>query len=41
MLTVELTDNDSWQLLIQMADNLGYDDMKSGRNNQGQGEGRI
>lgn len=29
MLTAELTDNDGWQLLIKLADNLGYDDMKA------------
>lgn len=28
MLTAELTDNDGWQLLIKLADNLGYQDMK-------------
>lgn len=28
MLTAELTDNDGWQLLIKLADNLGYEDMK-------------
>jgi bacterioferritin (cytochrome b1) len=28
MLTAELTDNDGWQLLIKLADNLGYDDLK-------------
>jgi ferritin-like protein len=28
MLTAELTDNDGWQLLIKLADNLGFDDMK-------------
>jgi rubrerythrin len=28
MLTAELTDNDGWQLLIKLAENLGYDDMK-------------
>jgi len=29
MLTAELTDNDGWQLLIQLADSLGYEDMKA------------
>src|SRR5215216_74738 len=29
MLTAELTDNDGWQLLIQLADNLGQDEMKA------------
>ena len=29
MLVAELTDNDGWQLLIKLADNLGYDDMKA------------
>jgi hypothetical protein len=29
MLTAELTDNDGWQLLIKLAENLGYDDMKA------------
>jgi len=29
MLMAELTDNDGWQLLIKLADNLGYDDMKA------------
>jgi len=29
MLTAELTDNDGWELLIKLADNLGYDDMKA------------
>jgi len=29
MLTAELTDNDGWQLLIKLADNLGYEDMKA------------
>ncbi|HEU4836398.1 MAG TPA: ferritin-like domain-containing protein [Pyrinomonadaceae bacterium] len=28
MLTAELTDNDGWQLLIKLADNLGYEEMK-------------
>lgn len=28
MLTAELTDNDGWELLIKLADNLGYDDMR-------------
>ena len=28
MLTAELTDNDGWQLLIKLADNLGFDDLK-------------
>mgnify|MGYP003289211412 CR=1 FL=1 len=28
MLTAELTDNDGWQLLIKLAENLGYDDLK-------------
>jgi bacterioferritin (cytochrome b1) len=28
MLTAELTDNDGWRLLIQLADNLGHDEMK-------------
>jgi len=28
MLTAELTDNDGWELLIKLADNLGYDDLK-------------
>jgi rubrerythrin len=27
MLTAELTDNDGWQLLIELTDNLGYRDM--------------
>ena len=29
MLTAELTDNAGWELLIKLADNLGYDDMKT------------
>jgi hypothetical protein len=29
MLTAELTDNDGWQLLIKLADSLGYDDLKA------------
>ena len=29
MLTAELTDNAGWELLIKLADNLGYDDMKA------------
>jgi len=29
MLTAELTDNDGWQLLIKLADNLGFDDVKA------------
>lgn len=29
MLIAELTDNDSWQLLIKLAENLGYDDLKT------------
>lgn len=29
MLTAELTDNDGWRLLIQLADNLGHDEMKA------------
>jgi hypothetical protein len=29
MLTAELTDNDGWRLLIQLADNLGYDELKA------------
>src|SRR5918992_1306559 len=29
MLTAELTDNDGWQLLITLADNLGYSEMKT------------
>lgn len=29
MLTAELTDNDGWELLIKLAENLGYDDMKA------------
>lgn len=29
MLTAELTDNDGWQLLIKLAENLGYDEMKT------------
>ena len=29
MLTAELTDNDGWQLLIKLAENLGDDDMKA------------
>ena len=28
MLTAELTDNAGWELLIKLADNLGYDEMK-------------
>lgn len=28
MLTAELTDNDGWQLLIKLADNLGHDELK-------------
>jgi hypothetical protein len=27
MLTAELTDNDGWQLLIDLADNLGYPEL--------------
>lgn len=29
MLTAELTDNDGWQLLIKLADNLGFDDLRA------------
>jgi bacterioferritin (cytochrome b1) len=29
MLTAELTDNDGWRLLVSLADNLGYQDMKN------------
>jgi len=29
MLTAELTDNAGWELLISLADNLGYDEMKT------------
>ena len=29
MLTAELTDNDGWELLIKLAENLGYDDMRA------------
>jgi hypothetical protein len=29
LLTAELTDNDGWRLLIQLADNLGYDEMSA------------
>jgi bacterioferritin (cytochrome b1) len=29
MLTAELTDNDGWELLIKLADNLGFDDMRT------------
>jgi len=29
MLIAELTDNDGWRLLIQLADNLGHDDLKA------------
>ena len=29
MLTAELTDNAGWELLINLAENLGYDDMKT------------
>lgn len=29
MLTAELTDNDGWQLLIKLADNLGFDDVQA------------
>jgi len=29
MLTAELTDNDGWELLIKLADNLGYDELKT------------
>ena len=29
MLTAELTDNDGWQLLIKLADNLGHDERKA------------
>jgi bacterioferritin (cytochrome b1) len=29
ILTAELTDNDGWRLLIQLADNLGYPEMKA------------
>lgn len=29
MLTAELTDNDGWELLIKLADNLGYEDMRA------------
>lgn len=28
MLTAELTDNDGWELLIKLADNLGHEEMK-------------
>ena len=28
MLTAELTDNDGWELLIKLADNLGYEGLK-------------
>ena len=29
MLTAELTDNDGWRLLIQLAENLGHDELKA------------
>lgn len=29
LLTAELTDNAGWELLIELADNLGYDEMKT------------
>jgi hypothetical protein len=29
MLMAELTDNAGWELLIRLADGLGYDDMKT------------
>ena len=29
MLTAELTDNDGWRLLIQLANNLGHDELKA------------
>ena len=29
MLTAELTDNAGWELLIKLADSLGYDDVKT------------
>jgi rubrerythrin len=29
MLTAELTDNDGWELLIKLADNLGYEELKA------------
>jgi hypothetical protein len=29
LLTAELTDNAGWELLINLADNLGYDDLKT------------
>lgn len=29
MLTAELTDNDGWRLLIQLADNFGFDEVKT------------
>jgi ferritin-like metal-binding protein YciE len=29
ILTAELTDNAGWELLINLAENLGYDDMKT------------
>jgi bacterioferritin (cytochrome b1) len=29
LLTAELTDNDGWQLLIKLADNLGFDDLRA------------
>jgi bacterioferritin (cytochrome b1) len=29
ILTAELTDNDGWELLIKLADNLGYDELKT------------
>ena len=29
MLMAELTDNDGWQLLIKLADNLGFDDLRA------------
>jgi bacterioferritin (cytochrome b1) len=29
MLTAELTDNDGWRLLIQLADYLGHDELKA------------
>jgi hypothetical protein len=28
LLTAELTDNAGWELLIELASNLGYDDMR-------------
>ena len=29
LLTAELTDNAGWELLIELAENLGYDEMKT------------